>query len=246
MNPLASYDKSSSIAHPSISNGNVSPGVFGARTMPFSTVHDANVASALAAAVALAAATPAAVMLGVMPPGTSTENATSAPKPLAGGAASPRGSTGPPSVVDVSSASAAAEMDEISPPRPAATTPSNRTARRATYSPVVSSLSSHSSNTLRPNASSSSPAGVVSDVLSDDPPARARLAFLSCIVASSLALKLVPTYRPCSGATRIMTPYAPPGSSSVAPRPAHHPHMPAPASRNRAAAAKSSSRTARR
>ena len=126
---------------------------------------------------------------------------------------------------------------------------STRTARRLN-SPVSLSFSSHSSNTPVPVGSSSASSGFskpgprasapsLSAFPDDDPidPKRRRRRLRSCSAARSRALKLTPTYRPCSGVIRSITPYCPPGSSSVSPRPHHHPTKPAPRSRKSAAAA---------
>ena len=222
---------------PSTSNGNgfggaAAPELADTRTVPFETRHPANAFSA-------AFASSASRFIGVC---------SSSPGPTIG---PDRGK--PPSAVanpvpadpgtELESPSRSASSASSSSPSSAPTGKwSTRTARRLN-SPVSASFSSHSSNTPTPVGSSSASSARDSSSAPFpafppiDPPARRRRRLRSCSAARSRALKLVPTYRPCSGVIRSITPYCPPGSSSVSPRPHHHPTKPAPRSRKTAAAA---------
>mmetsp|Transcript_9804 Transcript_9804/g.36408 ORF Transcript_9804/g.36408 Transcript_9804/m.36408 type:complete len:223 (+) Transcript_9804:2707-3375(+) len=133
--------------------------------------------------------------------------------------------------------SSSSSSSSPSPPTPTA----KWSMRTALYksTPFFSSCSTQSSKTQCPTSSSSSqtepsperkpcwpaPSSLVRNFF---------FAF-SCSAANSLAEKLRPTYRPCSAVIRIITPYCPPGSSSVNPRPFHHPTKPAPLSLKEAA-----------
>ena len=221
---------------PSTSNGNgfggalLRPELADTRTVPFETRHPAN---AFKAAFASSAS-----LTGVC---------STSPGPAIG----PDRGKPPSAVANPRPADPGTELDE-SPSRSASfasSSPSSaptgkwstRTARRLN-SPVSASFSSHSSNTPTPVGSSSASSVRVSSsapfpVFPPIDPARRRRRLRSCSAARSRALKLTPTYRPCSGVIRSITPYCPPGSSSVSPRPHHHPTKPAPRSRKTAAAA---------
>ena len=251
MNPWRSYDRSSSMETPSTSNGN-GFGAFRAddvsdaetRTAPSDTRHPANASFSFSFSSA------------------SSDAFDGIPFPV-----SPVSPVSPGRAIGPERGNRRARSRTLSPrilvfespwrspprrrPRPAPPPGSGRRERRAAARPSLcpsrATARTHPYRRLvvrvfrlleaRPSRERPSLSGKAFP--DDDPidPERRRRRLRSCSAAKSRALKLTPTYRPCSGVIRSITPYCPPGSSSVSPRPHHHPTKPAPRSRKSAAAA---------